>query len=129
MPSFQNPAAFLLLLLIPLLYLLRKLKIFTKITFPAVLADWNGVDPEVLLGHPRGFGHRFEVHLVDRIRSVGDYLTEEDLLVRVDGVDHKVQETFRFRFELFLSHLSYLWFGLNYSLRVCSSILIYLLNG
>lgn len=42
MPSFQNPAAFLLLLLIPLLYLLRKLKIFTKITFPAVLADWNG---------------------------------------------------------------------------------------
>ena len=42
MPSFQNPAAFLLLLLIPLLFLLRKLKIFTRITFPAVLADWNG---------------------------------------------------------------------------------------
>ena len=42
MPSFQNPAAFLLLLLIPLLFILRKLKIFTKITFPAVLADWNG---------------------------------------------------------------------------------------
>lgn len=42
MPDFQNPAAFLLLLLFPLLFLLRKLKIFTKITFPAVLTDWNG---------------------------------------------------------------------------------------
>ena len=42
MPSFQNPAAFLLFLLIPLLFLLRKLKVFTKITFPAVLSDWNG---------------------------------------------------------------------------------------
>lgn len=42
MPSFQNPAAFFLLLLIPLLFILRKLKFFTKITFPAVLADWNG---------------------------------------------------------------------------------------
>lgn len=42
MPSFQNPAAFLLLLLIPLLQILRKLKIFHKISFKAVLSDWNG---------------------------------------------------------------------------------------
>lgn len=42
MLSFQNPAAFLLFLLIPLLFILRKLKVFTKITFPAVLADWEG---------------------------------------------------------------------------------------
>ncbi|MCQ2576372.1 MAG: VWA domain-containing protein [Treponema sp.] len=40
--SFQNPSAFYLLLLIPVLFILRKLKIFTKITFPAVLSDWNG---------------------------------------------------------------------------------------
>ena len=40
--EFQNPAAFLLLLLIPLLFLLRFLKIFKPITFSAVLADWNG---------------------------------------------------------------------------------------
>ena len=40
--SFQNPVAFLQLLLIPLLYLLRYLKIFKKITFGAVLADWEG---------------------------------------------------------------------------------------
>lgn len=42
MPSFQNPLAFLLLLFIPFLYLLRRLKIFTRISFPAVLSDWNG---------------------------------------------------------------------------------------
>ena len=41
-PNFQNPVAFLLLLLLPLLVILRKLKFFTRITFPAVLADWNG---------------------------------------------------------------------------------------
>lgn len=40
--EFQNPAAFFMLLLIPLLYILRLLKIFSKITYPAVLADWNG---------------------------------------------------------------------------------------
>lgn len=40
--DFQNPAAFFLLLLIPLLFLLRKLKIFSQMTFQAVLADWNG---------------------------------------------------------------------------------------
>ena len=42
MLEFQNPAAFFLLLLIPLLYLLRFLKIFKQVTFSAVLADWNG---------------------------------------------------------------------------------------
>ncbi|MBO5826551.1 MAG: VWA domain-containing protein [Treponema sp.] len=40
--DFQNPAAFLLLLLIPLLYFLRWLKVFSRISFPAVLSDWNG---------------------------------------------------------------------------------------
>lgn len=42
MPDFQNPAAFFLILLIPLLHILRRLKIFKQITFSAVLADWNG---------------------------------------------------------------------------------------
>lgn len=42
MPSFQNPLAFLLLLFIPLLYLLRRIKIFTRISFPVVLGDWGG---------------------------------------------------------------------------------------
>ena len=42
MPSFENPAAFFLLLLIPLLFIFRKIKLFNQITFPAVLADWEG---------------------------------------------------------------------------------------
>ncbi|MBP5601288.1 MAG: VWA domain-containing protein [Treponema sp.] len=42
MLDFQNPTAFLFLLLIPLLYLLRYFKIFKQVTFSAVLADWNG---------------------------------------------------------------------------------------
>ena len=42
MPSFENPAAFFLLLLIPLLYLFRSLKIFNQISFPAVFEDWEG---------------------------------------------------------------------------------------
>ncbi|MCK9169621.1 MAG: VWA domain-containing protein [Treponema sp.] len=42
MPDFQNPAAFLLLLLIPALYVLRSLGLFTRISFPVTLADWNG---------------------------------------------------------------------------------------
>ena len=42
MLSFQNPLAFLFLLLIPLLYILRYFKIFEQIKFFAVLNDWNG---------------------------------------------------------------------------------------
>ena len=41
-PNFQNPMAFLLLLLIPLLYILRKLRLFNMPSFPAVLQDWQG---------------------------------------------------------------------------------------
>lgn len=42
MPDFQNPAAFLLLLLIPLLYIFRKVGIFTRPRFIVTLSDWNG---------------------------------------------------------------------------------------
>lgn len=42
MIEFENPLFFLILLLIPLLYLLRKLKIFKQFSFPVVLGDWNG---------------------------------------------------------------------------------------
>ena len=42
MPNFENPAAFFLLILIPTLLVLRHLKIFNRISFPAVLADWEG---------------------------------------------------------------------------------------
>lgn len=42
MIEFENPFVFLLLCFIPLLYVLRKLKIFKQISFPVVLGDWNG---------------------------------------------------------------------------------------
>ena len=42
MPDFRNPAAFLLLLLVPLLFILRRFGVFTRISFPAILSDWNG---------------------------------------------------------------------------------------
>jgi len=42
MPNFENPAAFFLLIIIPALFILRQLKIFNRISFPAVLSDWQG---------------------------------------------------------------------------------------
>ena len=54
MTNFENPAAFFLLILIPALYILRYLKIFNRITFPAVLADWEGYHFE-WKGHPQKF--------------------------------------------------------------------------
>ncbi|MCR5318849.1 MAG: VWA domain-containing protein [Treponema sp.] len=42
MISFENPAAFFALLLIPALFFLRALKIFTPITIPLTISDWNG---------------------------------------------------------------------------------------
>ncbi len=61
--SFQNPAAFFLLLLIPLLIILRKLKIFSQMTFQAVLADWNG-RPFVCHGKLRKFLSYFAKYLL-----------------------------------------------------------------
>lgn len=42
MISFEHPAAFLLLTAIPLFFILREMKVFTRISFPLVLADWKG---------------------------------------------------------------------------------------
>lgn len=39
---FQNPVAFLFLLLIPILFIFRKFGIFTRVSFPLTLSDWNG---------------------------------------------------------------------------------------
>ncbi len=43
--------------------------------------------------------------LVDCIGGVGDDFAQENLLMRVDGVDHHVQQPPGFRFELFLCHI------------------------
>ena len=42
--------------------------------------------------------------LVDGVGSVGDDLTQEDLLVGVYGVDHQIKEPFGFCFELLFRH-------------------------
>lgn len=42
MIQFENPFAFLLLFLIPFLYVLRWLGLFSRISFPLNLCDWNG---------------------------------------------------------------------------------------
>ena len=39
-----------------------------------------------------GIGQALEVELIDRIGSVGDELTQEDLAVRIDRVDHQIEE-------------------------------------
>ena len=42
MPEFQNSSAFLLLFFIPLIYILRKLNIFSRLSLAASFSDWNG---------------------------------------------------------------------------------------
>ena len=40
-----------------------------------------------------------EMGLVDCIGCIGDELAQEDLVIRVDGVNHEVQQLFRLRLE------------------------------
>ena len=42
MMEFENPGAFFLLLLIPIFFFLRYVRIFSPITFPITLGDWHG---------------------------------------------------------------------------------------
>lgn len=42
MIQFDNPQAFFLLAAIPVLYILRAKHIFTRISFPLTISDWNG---------------------------------------------------------------------------------------
>lgn len=42
MLNFMNPIAFLLLLLIPVVFILRKIGLFVKPAFPIILSDWQG---------------------------------------------------------------------------------------
>ena len=49
----------------------------------------------------------FKMHLVDCIRSIRNELAQENLMIRINGMNHKVQQLFRLRlkFVLFLCHL------------------------
>ncbi|MBQ1833429.1 MAG: VWA domain-containing protein [Treponema sp.] len=42
MMEFENPAAFFWLLVVPLYFFLRYIKVFRPITFPLTLGDWHG---------------------------------------------------------------------------------------
>ena len=43
--------------------------------------------------------------LVDGVGRVGYELTQEDLLVGIDGIDHQIEQALGFRLELFLCHV------------------------
>ena len=44
------------------------------------------------------------VPLVQRVGGVGDQLTQKDVPIGINGMDHQIQKTFGFSFKLFLSH-------------------------
>ena len=59
------------------------------------------LDGELVLGEFDGLvGEALEVELVHRVRRVRDELAQEDLAVRVDGVDHEVEQLLALCFEL-----------------------------
>ena len=49
-------------------------------------------------------GQREIAELVDRVRGVGDDLAQKDLLVRIDRIDHQVEQTLGLGLELLLCH-------------------------
>ena len=51
-----------------------------------------------------GVGQALEIALIAGIGCVGNQLTQEDIAVGVDGVDHQVHQFFAFGFELVHSH-------------------------
>ena len=63
-------------------------------------------DLEVAARHAHVFvRERLVAELVDCVRGVRDDLTQENFLVRVDRVDHHVEQLFRLGLELFLCHI------------------------
>src|SRR5699024_9751174 len=54
----------------------------------------RGVDVEILVAE------RLDSQFVQRVGSVGDQLTQEDVLVRIDRMDHQLEQLAGFRLEL-----------------------------
>ena len=42
---------------------------------------------------------RFIVQFIDRIRGIGNQFPQENFMIRINGMDHQVQQLFRFRLE------------------------------
>ena len=50
-------------------------------------------------------GQRAEAELVDSVRGVGYQLAQKDLLMRIDGIDHQLQQPPGFRLKFFFRHI------------------------
>ena len=81
----------------------------------AVVADGEGAcvlvrgDPDgvILPGHAAGAGFQIVIiPLVQRIAGIADQFPDEDLPVRINRVDHHIQQFLGFCLELFLRHMS-----------------------
>ena len=72
-----------------------------------VLVEGNIDGKVVLRNGDRGISEALEVELVHRVGCVGNKLAQEDFLVRVDGVDHQIEELFALSLELLHSDPSF----------------------
>jgi len=79
----------------------------------AVVGDGQGAgvlvhadaDEEILPVHADALiGQRAVAQLVDGVRGVGEDLAQEDLLVRIDRIDHQVEHPFGLGLELLFCH-------------------------
>ena len=79
----------------------------------AVVTDGDGpgclvyddVNAEIITVQPdRIIGQREIAELVNRIGRIGDNLTQENLFVCIDRIDHEIKKPFGFCFELFFCH-------------------------
>ena len=60
--------------------------------------------PVVAIGVDGAVGERQVAGLVDGVAGVGDQLAQEDFLVRVEGMDHQVEDLVDLGLELALAH-------------------------
>ena len=85
--------------------------VITDLQDPVLFVNVD-TDHKIIMIHPHAVvGERAEIELVDRVRGVRNQLTQEDLLVGIDGVDHHIKQFFGFGFELLFRHKYYLFFG------------------
>ena len=49
-------------------------------------------------------GQRTVIELINGITGIGNQLTEKNLPMGIDGIDHQVKQTFGFRLEFFFCH-------------------------
>ena len=65
-----------------------------------VFVERNGDEQVVFCDRDRRVGKTLEIELVDRIRGVRDKFAQEDLTIRVDRVDHEIEQFLALSFEL-----------------------------